>query len=77
MTVLKNWGMACPGCGESSRIEIEAKVWVLLTTDGTDADEAVSGSGHEWDDASQAKCQGCDREGVVSDFKVKEPAEVK
>ena len=60
--------MTCPNCGDSDHIEIEAKVWVRLTSDGTDADEAKSGYGHEWDDDSPAICQACGHQGTVLSF---------
>ena len=59
--------MRCPKCGDASRIDVAATVWVRLTSDGTDADESAEGS-HDWDDDSRARCNACDHEGAVKEF---------
>lgn len=72
MSAFKNWGMKCPSCGESERIDIAATVWVRLTDDGTDADASHSGD-HEWGDDSPARCNDCDHVGTVKTFTVQAP----
>jgi hypothetical protein len=59
--------MRCPKCGSEDQIDIAATVWVRLTRDGTDADEAAEG-GRFWDDDSAARCAACDHQGTVKDF---------
>src|SRR3954468_21602835 len=54
-----SFDMRCPKCSGETQIDIAATVWVRLTGDGTDADEAADG-GHFWDDDSRARCVGCD-----------------
>jgi hypothetical protein len=63
------FNMRCPKCGGEDQIDIAATVWVRLTGDGTDADEAADG-GHFWDDDSPARCVRwrCDHQGTVKDF---------
>lgn len=58
-------GYFCPECYRSDRIEIAATVWVRLTPDGSAADEATYGTGHEWTEDSEARCDACDWEGGV------------
>lgn len=64
MSVLKYWNMKCPKCGDDSHLDIEATLWVRLTSDGTDADLADD-HGHEWDGDSGIRCRSCDWMGVV------------
>jgi hypothetical protein len=56
--------MVCPECGSSAHLDVAALVWVRLTADGTDPDEAHDG-GHEWDDDSPCRCDNCDWTGTV------------
>ncbi|MGA8756643.1 MAG: hypothetical protein WB611_09965 [Stellaceae bacterium] len=62
-----DFDMRCPKCGDTSQIDIAATVWVRLTSDGTDADEAADG-GHFWDDDSRACCAACDHQATVKEF---------
>jgi hypothetical protein len=62
-----SFDMRCPKCGGDTRIDIAATVWVRLTPDGTDTDEATEG-GHFWDDDSPARCDACDHNGKVKEF---------
>lgn len=71
MSVLESWKMKCPNCGEDDKIDVVATVWVRLVTDGTDV-EGPSCGDHEWGDDSAAKCDACDHEGTVKDFKIPE-----
>lgn len=59
--------MVCPKCGDSDHIDVLAKIWVRLTSDGTDADESGIGD-HEWDDDSEAMCFACNHSGTVREF---------
>jgi hypothetical protein len=59
--------MRCPKCGDGTQIDIAATVWVRLTADGTDADEAEDG-GHFWEDDSRARCNACDHQGTAKEF---------
>lgn len=69
MSVTEEHEMACPNCGEDSFLDVEARLFVRLTSQGSDADESVDGS-HEWDDKSYCVCQGCGHEGRVADFRI-------
>jgi len=62
-----DFGMECPKCGESNRIDVAATVWVRLCRNGTDVFEAANGD-HEWSDTSAAYCAGCGQHGTVSSF---------
>ena len=68
-TVFEEWGMRCPKCGSDSNLNITVQTDVLLTPDGTDADESADGS-HEWDDTSACQCTYCGEMGEVKHFKV-------
>ncbi|TXM96396.1 hypothetical protein FV242_33685 [Methylobacterium sp. WL64] len=59
--------MACPACGSADRIDIAATVWVRVTPDGTDPDNAENGD-HEFTPASPAMCSGCGHRGTVAEF---------
>jgi hypothetical protein len=59
--------MRCPKCAGEDRIDVAATVWVRLTGDGTDADEAHEG-GHYWEDESSARCDACGHSGTVREF---------
>ena len=69
MSVLEQWGLKCPKCGEDHTIDIAATISVRLSEDGTDPDEARDRS-HEWDENSGASC-GCGFCGKVADFSQK------
>ena len=72
MTALDNdYGMRCPACGKSDRIDIAATVWVRLCLDGTDMYEPAN-SDQEWTDDSAAYCGSCGHGGTVATFTVKE-----
>ena len=64
---INSFNMLCPKCGSADQIDIAATVWVRLTADGTDTDEAADG-GHFWDDDSRARCIACDHQGTVKEF---------
>jgi hypothetical protein len=65
---VNSFEMRCPKCGDGSQIDIAATVWVRLTSDGTDADEAADG-GHFWGDYNHARCNACDHQGTVKEFR--------
>jgi len=67
-SVKENWKMACPKCGDCSRIDISANIWVRLFSDGTDPYEAINQI-HEWSDGSPAFCGTCDHRGTVATFR--------
>lgn len=58
--------MRCPKCMGTTRIDVQALVYVRLLSDGTDADASNYGD-HEWDDESAALC-ACGFHGKVHDF---------
>lgn len=66
-TVTEAWGMRCPKCKCDDKIDIAAFIWVRLSTDGTDPDEADN-TDHEWDDSHRARCGACEHMGTVGEF---------
>jgi hypothetical protein len=62
------FGMFCPECGASDRLDVAATVNVRLTTNGTDTDESADGS-HTWGEDSPCTCDQCGHEGIVSHFR--------
>lgn len=62
-----DYGMKCPACGKSDRIDIAATVWVRLCKDGTDMYEAAN-SDQEWTANSAAYCGSCGHGGTVASF---------
>jgi hypothetical protein len=68
MTDLDNaFGMKCPRCGSSNRIDVAATVFVRLCQDGTDVFAAANGD-HEWTDTSAVQCGSCGHAGTVASF---------
>lgn len=67
MGINPDFNLRCPRCRRDDRIDIEAKVLVRLTADGTDAYQSADGS-HEWDDQSACICRACDFVGKVINF---------
>lgn len=70
MKVSEQWEMRCPNpdCPDpDGELDVEAKVWVRLTSDGTDADESQNGD-HEWDEKSKATCAACNWSGTVGEL---------
>ena len=61
------FGMRCPACGKSDRIDIAATVFVRLCRSGTDIFAAANGD-HEWTDSSAAHCCSCGHAGTVASF---------
>lgn len=59
--------MKCPKCGCEDQIDIQAAIWVRVTSDGTDADAPSCGD-HIWCPDSAAACEACDYNGKVKDF---------
>lgn len=67
--IATSWEMACPTCeAGGTYLEVEAKVWVRLVVDGTDADLA-SVNDHEWNNESPCQCSDCGWTGTVADAK--------
>ena len=65
------FNMKCPRCRRDDRIDIAATIWVRLTENGTDADEAHNGV-HEYGPNSPATCWACGYFGHVTEFEPKE-----
>jgi hypothetical protein len=59
--------MKCPKCGCEDQIDIQASIWVRVTSDGTDADAPSCGD-HIWEPDSVAACEACGYNGKVKDF---------
>ena len=59
------FAMACPRCGNSTTIYVNAMTTVRLTTEGT-----VDYADHEWDDSSFACCYDCHYEGEAGHFRL-------
>jgi hypothetical protein len=59
--------MKCPKCGSEEQIDIQAAIWVRVTSDGTDADASGCGD-HEYTPDNPACCAACDYTGTVKDF---------
>jgi hypothetical protein len=57
----------CPNCGDESAIDIQAKLWVRVTFNGSDADASGNGD-HEFTPESPAVCGCCGHCGTVRDF---------
>jgi hypothetical protein len=68
------FNLKCPRCGNTDKIDIRASVWIRVTDDGTDPDEAFDGS-HEWGDKSEAKCNACNQHGKVHQFETEEDSD--
>ena len=65
-TVMQEWNMHCPQCGEDDKLDIAGTVWMRLTPDGTDID-APPDHDHDWDEDSAACCRNCEWTGTVKD----------
>jgi hypothetical protein len=61
------YGMKCPRCESSNRIDVAAVVWVRLCHNGTDIFEAANGD-QEWTDNSATHCGSCGLSGTVASF---------
>jgi len=59
--------MKCPKCGCEDQIDIQAAIWVRVTSDGTDADASGCGD-HEYTPDSPTSCAACDYKGRAKDF---------
>jgi hypothetical protein len=58
-------GIACPKCGNDSRIYIEAITMAEVTDDG-----AETFGDMEWDGDSYAECPACEHRGTLDGFRV-------
>lgn len=67
-TVSGAWGLQCPTCAQDDQIDVAARVWVRLSTDGTDLTAAANGD-HEWSDDAHATCHACGFAGTVKHFR--------
>lgn len=59
--------MRCPKCGDEHKIDIQASLWVRVTSDGTDADASGNGD-HEFTPESPAVCGSCGHSATVAAF---------
>ena len=59
--------MKCPKCGDENEIDIQASVWLRVTSNGTDADASNCGD-HHWTPDRPAECSNCGYTGLVKDF---------
>jgi len=58
-------GIACPKCGNDSRIYIEAKTLAVVMDDGAET------FGHmEWDGDSYTECPECGHRGTLAEFRI-------
>ncbi len=59
--------LRCPKCGDAHHIDIEARLWIRVCLDGTDADASHNGD-HEYTPRSAALCSSCWHCGTVREF---------
>jgi hypothetical protein len=59
--------LKCPKCGDENQIDIQASVWLRLTSNGTDPDASGNGD-HHFTPASPAECCNCGHVGTMKDF---------
>jgi hypothetical protein len=67
MSMTNVFDMRCPNCGADDCIDIQARLWVRVTAEGTDADASENGD-HEWTQDSPAHCTACGYCRRVRDF---------
>ena len=58
-------GIACPKCGNESRIYIEARMLVEVRDDGAEPFGDM-----EWGDGSYAECPKCCHRGTLEEFRI-------
>lgn len=69
------FGLACPDCGRSDRLDVAAKIFVRIVGDvasadsETDAEQALDTS-HDWDNDSGIACRACGFWGLVGDCRI-------
>lgn len=68
MSLRDTYGLACPGCGNDTRLIVEISTLAMLTDDGTE----VFGEQY-WGDASVCRCPICHHHARVADFAIDEP----
>jgi hypothetical protein len=59
--------MRCPQCGGHDQLDIQARVWIRVCEDGTDADLSRDGSQY-YEPGSPALCAACGCYGTVGEF---------
>jgi hypothetical protein len=59
--------LRCPRCGSGEHIDVAALVWLRVTGDGTDAEQARNHD-HDYDANSGAVCAACEYGGRLGDF---------
>ena len=64
--------LACPRCGNNTRLFISAMLLLDVTEDGSDiADD----QDHTWEDDNFARCPDCGHAATVADFAAETPEE--
>jgi len=63
-TVMQTFGMRCSCCKRDNAVDIQAIVWVRLTSSGTELPDDAS---YEWGNASAARCNACGWQGRAGD----------
>ena len=59
--------LVCPFCGRDDHIEIAGHIWLRITAEGTDPDQAENRD-HEFHGLSPAICTCCGFTGMVCSF---------
>lgn len=65
------YGMQCPTCHSYKPFILEVRTQVLMWDEGSDPYGA--GGDQHWDDTSYCRCEVCDHEGTVRDFRQTPP----
>lgn len=60
--------MHCPRCGAAGQLDIQGRVWLRMTPDGTKADQSCIAE-HDWDEKSPCSC-GCGWTGIVKQARI-------
>jgi Zn ribbon nucleic-acid-binding protein len=63
-------GLACPECGNDSRLHIETRAMADVTDDG-----AETFGDMEWNDESSARCPACGHGATLQKFRVESKEE--
>ncbi len=59
------YDLACPRCGQADTLSIEITCTARLSIDGTEPN-----GDHYWDDTSSCRCDACDHNGTVGEFRI-------
>jgi ribosomal protein S27E len=69
-TVRAYHDVQCPKCGRDDELDVFATVYVRLTPEGSDTDQAENVI-HSWGAATPVRCHSCDHDGTIFEFRVK------